>query len=81
MPCVFSLKGYKFFFFSNEGDPRERLHIHIRKGSKLAKIWLEPDMIIASSFGFSSKELNWILKLVSNRKAEIRSTWNEFFEI
>lgn len=30
MPVVFRWKGCKFFFFSNEGDPREALHIHVR---------------------------------------------------
>jgi len=28
MPVVFRYRGYRFFFYSNEGDPREPLHIH-----------------------------------------------------
>ena len=42
MPVVFRYKGYRFFFHSNEGDPREPLHIHARKGEAIAKFWLEP---------------------------------------
>ena len=36
MPRVFELDGYKFFFFSNEGNPLEPCHIHVRK----SEIWL-----------------------------------------
>jgi len=81
MPLVFSYKGYRFFFYSNEGNPLEPLHIHVRKNEKLAKIWLEPAVSVAKSHGFSPKELNWILKIVYNRREEIRSGWNDFFKV
>ena len=38
MPVVFRYKGYRFFFYSNEGNPREPLHIHVRKGEAVAKL-------------------------------------------
>ncbi|HIS66667.1 MAG TPA: DUF4160 domain-containing protein, partial [Candidatus Scatomorpha merdipullorum] len=37
MPKVFEIDGFKFFFFSNEGNPQEPCHIHVRKGNGLAK--------------------------------------------
>jgi hypothetical protein len=52
MPVVFVFRGYRFFFFSNEGDPREPVHIHVRKNTKLAKFRIEPDVILADSYGF-----------------------------
>jgi hypothetical protein len=27
MPVVFRQGGFKFFFYSNEGDPREPMHV------------------------------------------------------
>ena len=42
MPVVFRYKGFRFFFYSNEGDPLEPLHIHVRKAECVAKLWLEP---------------------------------------
>jgi hypothetical protein len=36
MPVVLRYKGYTFFFFSNEGVPREPLHIHVRDGRATA---------------------------------------------
>ena len=79
MPVVFVVRGYRFFFFSNEGDPREPIHIHVRKDSNLAKFWLEPDVILADSYGFSARELNRIGGIIDNRKSEIEEAWNEHF--
>jgi len=40
MPVIFRHKGYRFFFFSNEGIPLEPCHIHVKKGSAVAKFWI-----------------------------------------
>jgi len=81
MPVVFVLRGYRFFFFSNEGDPREPIHIHVRKDSKLAKFWVEPDVTLADSYGFSARELNSIARMINNRKSEIEDAWHEHFKL
>ena len=81
MPVVFVLRGYRFFFFSNEGDPREPIHIHVRKDSKLAKFWIEPDVTLADSYGFSASELNSIARMINNRKSEIEDAWHEHFKL
>ena len=31
MPVVFRHRGFTFFFYSNEGTPREPIHIHVEK--------------------------------------------------
>ncbi|MBN2702722.1 MAG: DUF4160 domain-containing protein [Pontiellaceae bacterium] len=36
MPVVFRYRGYRFFFYSNEGAPLEPLHIHVQKGAAAA---------------------------------------------
>ncbi len=79
MPVVFIAQGFKFFFFSNEGDPREPLHIHVRKEQNLAKFWIAPEVRLADSYGFSAVELNKIRKIIDNKKAEIEDAWNEHF--
>ena len=80
MPLVFTFKGYRFFFYSNEGDPKEPVHVHIRKDENIAKFWLSPKVQLADSYGFSAKELNWLAKIVYNRKIEIREAWNDHFK-
>ena len=49
MPTIFRENGYRFFFYSNEGDPREPAHVHVQKGSGEAKVWLEPEVELEES--------------------------------
>lgn len=79
MPVVFVLNGFRFFFYSNEGDPREPVHIHVRKDRNLAKFWLDPEVQLADSFGFSAVELNKIRKIIDTKRVEIEDAWNEHF--
>ncbi len=79
MPVVFIFQGYRFFFYSNEGDPREPVHIHIRRDRNVAKFWLAPEVQLADSYGFSAVELNKIRKIIDNRRTEIEDAWNEHF--
>lgn len=55
MPVIFRYKGYKFFFYSNEGDPLEPAHIHIRDADAEAKFWLTPLVQLARNDGFTLK--------------------------
>lgn len=56
MPVVFRAQGYAFFFYSNEGRPREPVHVHVRKGAAVAKFWLYPEVCLAESYGLNSQE-------------------------
>jgi hypothetical protein len=69
----------RFFFFSNEGLPREPRHVHVKGSGKDAKVWLEPVVTIAESYGFNSVELARILRIVSERRDMILRTWDEYF--
>jgi len=79
MPVVFRYKGYKFFFYSNEGIPREPLHIHVRRGSYVAKLWLDPLPVVAEAHGLSAHELRELLEVAVQHKEEIERCWNEYF--
>jgi hypothetical protein len=53
MPIVFRHKGFRFVFYSNEGDPREPAHIHAIKDGVDAKFWLplkslSPTMMVST---------------------------------
>lgn len=80
MPKIFEWKGCKFFFYANEGEPLERCHIHVRRGEHTAKFWIDPEMTLASSYGFSGKELNNIAAIIHEQQEMIRRKWNDFFE-
>ena len=79
MPVIFRYKGYRFFFYSNEGLPREALRVHVRHGSAVAKFWLEPLPEVANSHGMAAHELRELLDIAIAHKTEIERFWNEHF--
>jgi len=79
MPVVFREWGARFFFFSNEGNPREPAHIHVLKGEGEAKFWLQPDVVLADSHGFSRRDLTELARIVEARREEIERAWHEHF--
>ncbi len=79
MPEVFRFGSYKFFFYSNEGDPREPVHIHVREGRSVAKFWLKPTISIASSQGFDARALREISAIIEHNVVRIERTWNDHF--
>lgn len=79
MPVVFRHGGLRYYFFSNEGSPREPPHVHVRGRGCDAKIWIEPDISIADSYGFSARELASILRTVAENRVAILRAWHEHF--
>jgi Domain of unknown function (DUF4160) len=79
MPVVFRHGGLRYYFFSNEGSPREPLHIHVKGGGCDAKVWLEPEISVADSYGFNPRELSTILRTVADNRDRIVKAWHEHF--
>jgi len=79
MPVVFRFNGLRYYFFSNEGQPSESPHIHVKGGGRDAKVWLEPEISIADSFGFNPRELSSILRLVAENRDLILRAWHDHF--
>ena len=79
MPVVLRYKGYVFFFYSNEGVPREPLHVHVRRDAASAKVWLEPDALLAESHGFTAKELRELVKVARDNKLAFATAWKDYF--
>jgi hypothetical protein len=79
MPKLFEWNGYHFFFFSDEGDPLEPCHIHVRKAEQYAKIWIEPQVQLDRAYGINSSQLSRLLRIAEERSDLIREKWNEHF--
>jgi Domain of unknown function (DUF4160) len=79
MPVVFRRDGLRYYFFSNEGSPPESPHIHIKGGGRVAKVWLEPEISIDDSYGFNSRELSIILRIVTENRELILRAWHDHF--
>lgn len=81
MPKVFEIEGYRGFFFSNEGSPREPVHIHVKKGSGEAKFWLTPRVDLAESWSLKVSELTRAQEIVVEHRQEILDLWNRYFNV
>ena len=76
MPTVLRWNGYRFYFFSNEGN--EPPHIHVDKDSGTAKFWLA-DGTLARSIGFDTKELRTLSAKVMEERDGLLEAWNGYF--
>jgi Domain of unknown function (DUF4160) len=79
MPTVWKEDGFRFFFYSNEGSPREPLHIHVEKGGAEAKFWLRPEVRVAYNDGYDAGTLRRLMAMVAANRERIEKAWNEFF--
>jgi hypothetical protein len=79
MPVVLRIDGFRFFFYSNEGNPREPVHIHVRQGPNEAKFWLRPDVRVAYNDGLTARDLNRAGRLVEGHRDAFERAWNEHF--
>ena len=79
MPVIFRSGGFCFFFYANEGTPREPVHIHVERGEQQAKFWLRPEISIAYNDGFSARTLRELLRLVEAKRERIEKAWSDFF--
>ncbi|HEU0216881.1 MAG TPA: DUF4160 domain-containing protein [Stellaceae bacterium] len=80
MPTVFRDSGFRFFFYSDEGNPREPPHIHVRASGSEAKVWLRRGLPHAYNHGFSTTELRRIRSLIEAHREQIEAAWNEHFD-
>jgi len=76
VPTILKIKGYRFFFFSREGN--EPAHIHVEQAERYAKFWLTP-VQLAESDGFRSNEISELRKIVLGNKILFEEKWNEYF--
>ena len=79
MPLVFRYRNVRFHFFSNEGAPRESVHVHAESSDGVAKFWLYPEVRVARSAGYSRRRLSELAGVVAERREEIERVWNEYF--
>lgn len=79
MPTVFRERGFRFFFYSNEGTPREPVHIHVEKSDAEAKFWLNPEVALAYNEGYDQRTIRELTGIVEANRTLIEVTWDAFF--
>ena len=85
MPSLFTVSGYKIYFWSSEND--EPIHVNVSKGQpspNSTKIWLtrEGGCILASNGSrIPQSELNKLMEFISAQFFFICAEWKKFFVI
>ncbi len=77
MPTILLVMGWRFFFYSNEGN--EPIHVHCRKGEKECKYWLNRDAFDieeAFSYNMNNKDKRDVKKIIFEYFEFIESEWD-----
>ena len=79
-PTIHREKGYRFSFYSWEGN--EEPHVHVEKGGGYAKLWLSSDGKVtwAYSDGFGPRQQSEIEEIATARLARFLEEWHEHFK-
>jgi hypothetical protein len=78
MPTVLTIGAYRFFFYAS--DRYEPPHVHVERGDRVAKFWLDP-VRLRRSGGFQRVELHGIQRLVEKHGVSLLRSWNEYFKV
>jgi hypothetical protein len=74
MPIILRIKGYKFWFY--EADLGEPPHVHVGKGGKTAKFWLNP-MQVERTGKFKPIELREIERIIDENLDFLLKAWEK----
>lgn len=77
MPKLLDRDGYRFFFYSREGN--EPPHVHVTKGDCEAKFWLTP-VRLEGTDGCKPREVKRMEKLVAQHAEAFKTRWHEYFD-
>jgi hypothetical protein len=76
LPTVLLVDGFRFYFFSDEGD--EPPQVHVRKGDGIGKVWLR-SLSFAYAEGLNASEVRRIRELAFANRVTFLARWNEHF--
>lgn len=76
MPTVLVKDGFRFFFYSHEGNEPPHIHI-IGKGGEM-KVWLS-NLVISKVYNLSPKEQRIILEIMSANIELFKKEWENFY--
>ena len=56
------------------------MHVHVQHEKGEAKVWLDPKIELAESYGLSRPQVDMALRLIREHEDEIRAAWKVHFE-
>ena len=85
MPQIFKIGGYLVYFWINESNPLEPVHVHVSEGKPSAnatKIWITHSggcLLQNNNSAIPEKQLRAIMKIIEARSFEIVRMWKDTF--
>ena len=85
MPQIFKIGGYLVYFWANENDPLEPIHVHVSEGKpspNATKIWITRSggcLLQYNNSGIPERQLRTIMGIIEARSFEIIRKWKETF--
>ena len=85
MPQVFKVGSYWIYFWSNENEPLEPIHVHISQGNPSANstnVWITKSgncLLCNNNSKIPSKVLKNIMRIIEARSGEIIEKWYAYF--
>lgn len=76
MPTILRKLGFRFFFYSDEGN--EPPHVHVEKGSGRGKYWIEPVKKCYMK-NFTKQEEKKVGDIVHEEQDNFKRKWYEYF--
>lgn len=85
MPRIFKIGSYLVYFWSNENDPLEPIHVHVTEGApseRATKIWITQRgkcLLCNNNSRIPSRILRDIMEIIESRSDEITEKWYAYF--
>ena len=85
MPQVFKIAGYTVYFWVNENNPLEPVHVHIAKGvpsPNATKIWITKSgkcLLCHNNSKIPDKQLRIIMQIIEARNKSVIDLWYSTF--
>ena len=85
MPQVFKIGSYWIYFWSNEGNPLEPVHVHVSERSPTehaTKIWITQAgncLLCNNNSQIPSHVLRNMMRIISARSTDVVEKWIAYF--
>ena len=85
MPQIFRIGSYIVYFWSNESEPLEPIHVHVAEGKAIAnatKIWITSTgkaILCNNNSKIPEKILKNIIRIIEANSESINEQWIEHF--